>query len=461
MDDLAINPYLAGNFAPLRSENDFTLEIAGEAPRDLHGRLLRIGPNPQFDPLEPFHWFTGDGMVHAFCFDDGVVTYLNRYVETPRWRLENQAGRALFASFDPSRNDPLAEGHDSGVANTSVIQHAGRLLALNESYPPFELTGEGLRPVGYLAGYGPRMTAHPKCDPVTGELHWFAYGAAGPFDPTITYGVTDRAGRTEVRKRFDAPHASMIHDFIISENYVLIPVPPLTASRERAEKGAPPIAWEPDLPTWLAVFRKDGRGEVRWFRGEAAHVFHVVNAWEEGDQIHADVFLYPSAPMFPLADGSPVKHSLARLHRWTVNCGTASDELLCQPLDDLDGEFPRLDERWTGKRHRHLWYGADTADQNKSEPIRLNSLVHLDQRLGRRTIFELPEGDLTSEPVFIPRRADAPEGDGWLSAVIWRWAENRSDLLLFNAMDVGAGPLMTARLPQRVPFGFHGTWVPG
>ncbi|HYE45757.1 MAG TPA: carotenoid oxygenase family protein, partial [Caulobacter sp.] len=124
MKELAANPYLQGNFAPLRQEIDCAAEVVGEAPPSLRGRLLRIGPNPQFDPLAPYHWFTGDGMVHAFTFAEGAVTYSNRYVKTPKWRLENQAGRALFASFDPAASDPLAHGHNGGVANTSIVQHA-------------------------------------------------------------------------------------------------------------------------------------------------------------------------------------------------------------------------------------------------------------------------------------------------------------------------------------------------
>ncbi|HYE45570.1 MAG TPA: carotenoid oxygenase family protein, partial [Caulobacter sp.] len=338
---------------------------------------------------------------------------------------------------------------------------AGRLMALNESFPPFALDRETLEPEGYLTEYGPRITAHPKIDPDTGEMHWFAYGATGPFDREIVYGVTDCEGRPEARKRFAAPYASMIHDFLISRHHVLIPVTPLTASLDRAQKGLPPMAWEGQLPTWLAVFRRDGAGEVRWFSGGSAHVFHVVNAWEDGDLLHADVFLYQSAPMFPLPDGSPGEHGLARLHRWTVDVRSSGGELHCKALDDLDGEFPRIDQRWTGKRHEHLWFAADTLGQNQVEPIRLNGLVHMEISAGRRTVYDLPDGDLTSEPVFIPRSECAPEGDGWLSAVVWRAKEDRSDLLLFEAKCLSAGPVVAARLPGRVPFGFHGIWLAG
>jgi carotenoid cleavage dioxygenase-like enzyme len=79
---------------------------------------------------------------------------------------------------------------------------------------------------------------------------------------------------------------------------------------------------------------------------------------------------------------------------------------------------------------------------------------------GARRVYELPTGDATSEPVFVPRSADAREGDGWLLATVWRAAENRSDLAVFHATEVERGPIATVELACRVPFGLHGNWVP-
>src|SRR5215472_4234274 len=129
---LRTNPYLSGNFAPVGSEDDFTdLRVTGEFPRELRGTLYRNGPNPQFEPRDPdHHWFAGDGMIHAFRFAEGRVSYLNRYVRTPRWELEHASGHSLFGTFgNPLTSDPSAAGRDSGVANTNIVWHAGRLLA--------------------------------------------------------------------------------------------------------------------------------------------------------------------------------------------------------------------------------------------------------------------------------------------------------------------------------------------
>ena len=82
-------------------------------------------------------------------------------------------------------------------------------------------------------------------------------------------------------------------------------------------------------------------------------------------------------------------------------------------------------------------------------------------KTGKRQVYELSGGDMTSEPVFTPRSDDASEGDGWLTAVVWRAAEDRSDMLVFEALDIAKGPIAVAELPRRVPFGFHGNWVAG
>src|SRR5579862_6046739 len=198
---LRTNPFLAGNFAPVRSEDAFAdLPVAGEIPSALQGTLYRNGPNPQFEPRDPdHHWFAGDGMIHAFRFTSGKVSCLNRFVRTPRWQLEHAAGRSLFGTFgNPLTTDASVMGKDSGVANTNIVWHANRLLALEEGHQPFEMDPESLAPRGYVpyAGRANRFTAHPKTDPETGELVFFGYMAGdGFFSDAVAYGVVDAAGK--------------------------------------------------------------------------------------------------------------------------------------------------------------------------------------------------------------------------------------------------------------------------
>jgi carotenoid cleavage dioxygenase len=244
---------------------------------------------------------------------------------------------------------------------------------------------------------------------------------------------------------------------MVTENHVMFPVLPLTGSLQRAMSGLPAFAWEPEKGSHVGVMRRDGDvASIRWFNAEACYVFHPLNAWEEGDKLYADVMRYDAAPLFPNADGSPGQKTAARLVRWTFDLSADSDAIKEEPLDDLDGEFPRIDPRVETRAHRHGWYAADPG---AGKTIKQSAIAHLDLKTGKRQLHELGGGDLTSEPVFTPRSADAPEGDGWVTAVVWRAGENRSDLLVFEAQDIAKGPIATAELPRRVPFGFHGNWV--
>ncbi len=457
-----INPYLSGNFGPVRSEDDFAdLKIEGAMPKELSGALYRTGPNPQFDPRDSHHhWFAGDGMLHAFMIDNGKVSYRNRYVRTPKWEIEHEAGKALFGTFgNPMTSDPSVIGKDSGVANTNIVWHGGRLLALEEGHQPFEVDAITLAPRGYrdYAGAAGRFTAHPKTDPETGELVFFGYSAGGmPFSDQIVYGVADKTGKVTRLDTFKAPFQSMIHDFFVTKNHVLFPVLPLTMSLERAMKGQSPVAWEPETGAFIGVMaRNAGVETIRWFETDPCYVFHPMNMWEEGSKIFVDVMEYPVAPLFPNADGSRGMDVPATLKRWTFDLASNTNTIKREALDDTPGEFPRLDERRAGLSYRHGYFAGQS---RQSLETGFSAIVHIDHKTGKRVDHSFGAGNITSEPVFVPRAANSAEGDGFLLQVVYRGNEDRSDLVVLDAGDVGGKPLAVARMPRRVPFGFHGNW---
>jgi carotenoid cleavage dioxygenase len=455
--------YLQGNFAPILFEADaHDLPIKGELPRELNGTLYRNGPNPQFAPRGFHHWFAGDGMLHAFHLENGKVSYRNRWVRTPKFELERDAGRAMFGAFgNPLESDPSTFGKDSGVANTNVVWHAGKLLALEEGHKPFEIDPASLEPRGYCdydSQQLTRMTAHPKIDPETGEMVCFAYGNDGPLTAGMAYFTIDKTGKLTRYDRFQAPYAAMVHDFLVTRDFVLFPIMPLTASMERAMTGKPAFAWEPDKGTRIGVLRRNAPIEtIRWFKGDPSYVFHPMNAWNEGNRIFADVMEYPVAPLFPNPDGSMPQDArrTATLRRWTFDLDANSDGFTSEPLDDLAGEFPRLDERYAGLNYRHGYFAA-SSDANPTQGF--DTLAHIDLKTGKRSLHRQTGGDAVSEPVFVPRSASAGEGDGWLLSVVWREADKRSDLVVFDALALAAGPIATVQLSHRVPFGFHGNW---
>jgi carotenoid cleavage dioxygenase len=452
------------NRGPIPFECDAPfLKIVGELPRELNGTLYRNGPNPQFE-VPGAHWFVGDGMLHAFHLENGRASYRNRWIRTPKWQAEHNAGRALFGGFGRKvPGAPVMPNQDTGVANTNIIFHGGRLLALEEAHPPTEIEPGTLNRRGYAnydGGISGPFTAHPKIDPVTGEMVFFGYNASGPFSPTLSFGSVSSSGAVTRFDRFEAPYASMVHDFIVTERHLLFPVLPITGSMERAMKGQPAYAWEPEKGAHVGVMKRNGAAkDIVWFRAESCYVFHVMNAWEDGERIIADVMQCEEAPLFTHPDGSPTdsRKSRARLCRWVFDLSGNTDRFTQTYLDDVTGEFPRIDDRRAGLLSQHGWYAC--ANPDKPLFTALSGIVHVDGRGSRLGQYLLPAGDTISEPVFVARGLDAAEGDGWLLAVAWRAGENRSDLAVFNATDVESGPVALVQLGHRVPDGFHGNWV--
>ncbi|MDX1383157.1 MAG: carotenoid oxygenase family protein [Thermoanaerobaculia bacterium] len=457
------HPQLRGNFAPLRMECDLhDVIVEGEIPADLNGTYYRNGPDPQFPPIGNHHWFGGDGMIHMFHVENGRVAYRNRWVRTIKWKLEREAGRSLFNPFNPLENDPSVGFMETdGLANTNVVWHGGKLLALEEGHPPVEINPHTLDTVGPWtfddALEGP-MTAHPKLDPETGEMLFFGYMAGGPFSPDISYQVVDRDGRLVRSESFRAPFPAMVHDFITTRDHVIFPLFPLTGSMERAMKGEPAFAWEPDQGTHIGVFpRAEGVAGLRWFETDPCFVFHPMNAYGDPTRVVAHVMQFEEAPLFPHLDGSrpdPQKAN-ARLCEWTLELGNGSPSFKSRYLDDLTGEFPRLDERYAGLGYRHGYYAGSLS---RNGGLGFDAVVHHDFERDSRREYRLDEGDATGEPIFVPRTDDAEEGEGYLITTLYRAAENRSDLAIFRAEAVEEGPMALAQLPHRVPHGFHGNW---
>ncbi len=451
------------NMAPIDFETELgLLPLQGTLPAGLRGTLVRNGPNPVV-PDPKAHWFAGDGMLHSFTLADGEVRYRNRWVRTDFWRAAAE-GRDLAGGFQTAPTGEAPTQHDDGTANTNVIGHAGHMLALEEAHLPMEIdlpTLDTLGATDFGGGLHGSFTAHPKTDPRTGELLFFGYGTPERLSNGMSFGVISPEGRVTRFERFEAPYASMVHDFMVTDRHVMFPIMPLTGSMDRAKSGRPPYAWEPEYGTRVGLMPRDGStADIVWWRGPACYVFHVMNAWEAEGSLFADVIQFPTPPLFPRPDGSPIsdKTPPSRLVRWQFDFSNPSREFTQTQLEEIPGEFPRIDERFAGLPHRHGWY-VRRAVSGPGEPQRLYAgLMHIDHTTPKRDMYLFPAPDMVSEGVFVPRAPDAEEGDGWLLATVWRGATNTSDLVIFDARAIAAGPVCVASLPHRVPVGFHGNW---
>ncbi len=460
------HPNLVGGFEPLRMECTVDdMIVDGKVPDDLSGVFFRNGPNPQYAPRGDYHLFAGDGMVHGFYIRDGKIGYKNRWVRTVKWRKEHEAQRALFGAFNPMENDPSVQGvQTDGLANTNVVWHGNRLLALEEAHAPFELnpmTLESVGPHSYGGKLSGPMTAHPKIDYQTGEMFCFAYNADGMISDQMTFFVIDKDGNLTRSESFAAPYASMVHDFMVTDKHVLFPIMPLTGSMERAMSGAPVYAWEPDKGVHIGVMPRDGSvADLKWFQGDPSFMFHPMNAHTNGDKIVCEVCEFEEAPLFPLPDGTPgdPAKAIPRLTRWTFDLAANTSSYKSERLNDVACEFPRLDERYTGRDYRYGYMACDLGPQWKVGGF--NAIARYDRQTDRLDMYDVGDGCATNEPVFVPRSEASAEGEGYLLANVYDANRNATHLVILDAENVADGPLATAYLDHRVPFGFHGNWMP-
>ncbi len=446
------NQYLQGNYAPWREEGDaYDLEVDGEIPVELDGILYRIGPNPHFKPLGTYHWFDGDGMVHAFLLRGGRAAYRNRYVKTEGLKAEMKAGRALYGGLISGMNGELPPDSPplKNQANTNVIGYAGRMLALMEGGLPTELKPQSLETIGYydFAGKlnGP-MTAHPKYDPANGDLLFFGYS---PFPPYVTWYRADRAGNLLEARPIDTGLPVMMHDFIATDSHAIFFVCPSVFRFENAAKGLPMMVWEPEHGTKIGVMNRKS-GEIKWFQTGPFFVFHFLNAHEENGALIIDGCRMKAVDMSGNDFGNPPMP-----WQWTLNLGdgTMSD----RQIDDTMCEFPRLDERRAGRSFRYGYFAGRPGKQRGD--LNFSAVIKRDYQSGKQEIQKLNGAMAPGEPVFVPKASSKAEDDGFVLSVWYDPAVDSSELVIQDARDFSGRPLARVKAPHRVPFGFHGNWL--
>jgi carotenoid cleavage dioxygenase len=463
MRSLRHSPFLEGNFAPVSDErSDETLRIVGTLPAELDGLFLRNGPNPRFAPLGAYHWFDGDGMVHAIRIADGKASYRNRWVRTREHMIEQQAGRALWKGLGEPPDFSNPHGFSKNVSNTSFVFHAGKLLSIWEGGVPYELCPHTLETRGpYTFGgrlKGP-LTAHPKRDPETGELFFFGYG---PLAPYLRYYVASPEGEIEEAQNIELPRPVMMHDFLITEHYAVFLALPAVLRLDRALQGKSFIHWQPEAGARIGVMPRYGRArELRWYPVPPFFMYHAANAWEEGDKL---VFTGGRMPGTFMAADAPSSAEAELLERREVGVMTRftldlkSGAFHEQALDDASIGFETASDALLGRKTRFN-YASVSRGVRPSEAAEMVAIRKYDLERGGFHTHCFEEGVAGGECVFVAKRAPRSEDDGYLLALTHDAKRDVSALRVIDARRIEAPPLALVELARRVPFGFHARWV--
>lgn len=368
------NRFLKGGFAPIDQEYTHSeLKITGEVPRDLNGSFYRNGPNVQFAPRGDYHLFAGDGMTHAFHIEDGKVGYRNRWIKTAKFNLEQELGRCVINPMNPF---DCEEGYidfvlsdKDGLANTACVWHGGKMLILEEGHGPFEvdpITLESKGAYNFNDKLTTAMTAHPKLDPVTGEMLFIAYMASGPFESDLALHKVNKAGVLTESITIPTDYPAMIHDFVVTENYVIFPVFPLTGSMDRAMKGEAPFMWEPERGAKIGVIPRSSSSaaDVRWIECDPFFVFHFLNAYDKDGVIAVDGCQFEHSFLFPDASGVMMPDSVPYLSRWNIDMKDASARVKSTQIDDVPSEFPQVDPRYATLDYKYGFYTSPDSDED-------------------------------------------------------------------------------------------------
>ncbi len=457
----AHDPSYTGFNAPTRFDAHVAdCEVEGEIPSDLHGTFYRMQCDFAYPPPEGDWLFNGDGHLSMFRFADGHCAYRGRYILTDRLMAERAARKRLWGVYrNHYTDDPSVAGVNRSAANTHMYLHAGKFLTLKEDSRPVIVDPHTLDFVESDYDFGGQytavsMSAHPKIDPVTGEMICYGYQAKGDLTDDVAVYTFNAAGEKTHEVWFKAPYVGIMHDCALTQEHIVIPLVPMVTSEERLRAGLRMWEWDGSYPTMCAVIPRNGEaGDVRWFEGPARSTLHFLNAATESDRVVMDL---------PTSNGTG---DPSQFRRWTFDLNSRDDRFEEEVVfAESNGLLSRMDDRFLSLPYRYAW----STNTDRSRPWDAertgrpqggsNVVQRLDVRENRMDTYFVGDTYALQEPTFAPRVGSTEEGDGYFLVVASNYAEFRSELKIVDAMSMEERA--TVILPFRLRSGTHGNWMP-
>ncbi|WHA07758.1 carotenoid oxygenase family protein (plasmid) [Candidatus Megaera polyxenophila] len=461
------NYYYQKIWAPWPCEEDITdLEVIGKLPDCIIGGTFYInGANPHYPNLDDPNPLDGDGMIYAFKFRvDKTVDYKNRWVRTEKFKTEAVARKALFHGTNSSLTGGDGLRFPETFSNANIIWHAGKLLSLQDEFMAYEIDPDSLETKGLYHIDGKRISfcAHSKKDYRTGELVNIGYNLDEDLSkdakPSLAYFVIDKYGKILTSVSIPVPYLSLIHDFGVTEDYVILPIFPEVFNMH-STTSSPLYSWKPELGTFFVVSNRRYPEKVQYFKTETHALSHVLNAYQEdSDIIVFEGYKYDRGFLkinqCGLAHWSDPNTPM-QLSRWRLNLKNGTTEEI--NIGAYRGEYPKIDDRYSGRKHR---YGYSAVTLNNSLSLDLcDGLVRYDNCTNEKQIFTMGSNYVFSETTFVPNSESASEGDGVLLTLVYNKYEHKSSLLILDANNVASQPIALIKMPHHIRYTFHGNWI--
>jgi carotenoid cleavage dioxygenase-like enzyme len=441
------NIFLKGINAPVFKEVELNnLKISGTIPSQLQGMYLRNGPNPMFKPESYSYPIEGDGMLHGMFFKNGKVSYKNRWIQTRGLAYEMLEGKQL------------SELKFKNYANTNIIAHSGKLLALYETGLPYQIT-ENLETIGewdFNKQLTHSMTAHPKIDPSTGELHFYRYSFFNT--PYLHYYIADSQGKIIRESPIEISQPTMIHDMVMTKNYIVFFNCPLVFSMVNAKNNKIPFTWQPEEGTTIIlVDRHNPDKKPIYLKTDAFWTWHFMNGFEADDQLFIDFVSYPKIQSENNWE-TMLTHT-SHLQRLGIDLKTQKMDF--ESLDDRYVELPVVNSHHVGQAYQfgYTSYYDTELSSRKKIPNLSPSLVQYDVINKTNKIHQFKPGCYGGEAAFIPNPNKQSELDGYVVTFVYNENTNTSDFIIIDPRNFESEPIATIHLPVRVPGGFHGNWI--
>jgi len=430
--------------------------IAGRPPADLAGSLFRNGPG-KFRRAggSVDHWFDGDGLMRAFRIADGKARLAARFIDTPKRRADQAANAVVTQGFGTADRPgaTASSSDDANAANISVMPVGGELWALWEAgsptaIDPTDLSTKGMRTLRPDLAHMPFL-AHPRAEP-DGDI--WSLGVAG------RQAIVWRLGRDGALKSADVialPRASYVHDFTATPRHLILILQPWIEGPS-GDTYADRFSWRPADGTIILVLDKNDLSTRRVFEVPALFAFHYGAAWEEPDgTLRFDACASDNPDFATLGAREVLKgvftpRASATLRLVSLSPGGAAR---IEPVGVV-AEFPRADSRLAGSPRRYSVH----ATSDGGTPL-FHGLATYDWKGARSDAFDFGPTHLMEEAVFVPRPGGAAELDGWLLAPSVNLTAKATELHVFDARRVAAGPLATWRADVALPVSLHGAFV--
>jgi carotenoid cleavage dioxygenase-like enzyme len=453
--------------SPTRFEADvYDCEVWGQVPADIEGTFYRMQCDFDYRPPQN-EWmtgFNGDGHISRFRFANGSVDYKGRFVRTARLMAERKARKRLFGVYrNPYTDDPSVKNINRSAANTHTYWHGGKLFVLKEDSLPYLVDPHTLETLGDWNFYGKytaqTMSAHPKIDPVSGEMIAYGYQAKGILTKDIAVYTINPQGHVTKEVWLESPYLGIIHDIAITQKHVVIPVIARTTSLARLKSGEPMWEWDGSLPTMIGILPRDGEAkDVRWYKGPSRNTLHFLNATDRGNKVTMEL---------PTSSG---ERDPSQIRRWTFDLNSKSDSFEEEVVSTSPGFLPRMDDRYLSLDYRYAFISSRDPsappDLKRAPalaamgPFMSNVLQRLDVRTGAITQAHVDPVVSLQESCFIPRKGAKEEGDGYVMVIASNYESTTSDLVIADAQHLEDGIIATVKLPFRLRGGTHTNWFP-